>query len=223
MSQTTNKLVVDEIPLPNGERLGFLHIPSYFPKEHRPIVPFPTADFSLKSANDESLALMIRVVDGLLDKHKDEKGIVHAISYKIAKYLLEHSRHRDRLISHSEAGTRGAALQRLIDSESPLVLISPSFGRGVDLFGDRARFQIICKIPFLDLGDKQTSKRRWSGKAGERWYLLETVRAIVQMAGRIVRSEDDHGTTYILDSRFERFFKQMRKDFPLWFAEAIIW
>ncbi|GAH65791.1 unnamed protein product, partial [marine sediment metagenome] len=109
------------------------------------------------------------------------------------------------------------------DSEAPLVLVSPSFGRGVDLFGDRARFQIICKIPFPDLGDKQTSKRRWSGKSGERWYLLETVRAIVQMAGRIVRSADDYGVTYILDSRFERFFKQMHKDFPPWFTEAIVW
>ncbi|GAJ04206.1 unnamed protein product, partial [marine sediment metagenome] len=105
----------------------------------------------------------------------------------------------------------------------PLVLISPSFGRGVDLFDERARFQIVVKLPFMDLGDKQTAKRRWSGKGGERWYTLQTVRALVQMAGRIVRSADDHGVTYILDSRFERFFKQMRKDFPPWFTEAIVW
>lgn len=217
------KLITDEVMLPNGEQLGFLRIPSYFPKEHRPITPLSVADLSLKSANAESLTLTMRMVDGLLDKHSNEKGIIHAISYALAKYILEHSRHQDRLISHSEAGTRGAALQQLIESESPLVLVSPSFGRGVDLFGDRARFQIICKIPFLDLGDKQTAKRRWSGKGGERWYLLETVRAIVQMAGRIVRSTDDYGTTYILDSRFERFFKQIGKDFPPWFAEAIVW
>ncbi|GAI99131.1 unnamed protein product, partial [marine sediment metagenome] len=126
-------------------------------------------------------------------------------------------------ISHSEAGTRAEALQQLIDSDSPLVLVSPSFGRGVDLFGDRARFQICIKIPFLDLSDKQTAKRRWSGKGGERWYLLETVRAIVQMAGRIVRSADDHGVTYFLDERWSRFYRQMEKDFPPWFREACIW
>lgn len=222
MSQIA-KLIMDEIVLPNGERLGFLRIPSYFPREHRPIVPLSVADLSLKAANAESLTLTMRMVDGLMDKHSNEKGIIHAISYAIAKYILEHSQYQSRLISHSEAGTRAKALQQLIESESPLVLVSPSFGRGVDLFGDRARFQIICKIPFLDLGDKQTAKRRWSGKGGERWYLLETVRAIVQMAGRIVRSADDYGITYILDSRFERFYKQMKRDFPPWFSEAIVW
>lgn len=205
------------------EEVSFRRDPSTFPKENMPIIPLSVADLSLKTTNAESLALIMRMIGGLLDKHKDEKGIIHAISYVITKYILEHSQHRNRLISHSEAGTRSAALQQLIDSESPLVLVSPSFGRGVDLFGERARFQIICKIPFLDLGDKQTAKRRWSGKGGERWYLLETVRAIVQMAGRIVRSADDYGTTYILDSRFERFFKQMHKDFPPWFTEAIVW
>lgn len=217
------KLIKEEIVLPNGKRLGFARIPSCFPKEHRQIIPLSVADLSLKSANAESLELTMRMINDLLDKYKNEKGIIHAVSYAIARYILEHSRHQSRLISHSDAGTRAEALRRLIDSDAPLVLVSPSFGRGIDLFGDRARFQIICKIPFPDLGDKQTAKRRWSGKGGERWYLLETVRAIVQMAGRIVRSADDYGTTYILDSRFERFFRQMHRDFPPWFAEAIVW
>jgi len=205
------------------DEVTFHRVPSTFPRENRPVIHLPTADFSLKSANGEALMLMVRMVDGLLDKHKAQKGIIHAVSYKIAKYLLEHSRHQDRLISHSEAGTRAEALRRLIESEMPLVLVSPSFGRGVDLFGDRARFQICVKIPFPDLGDKQTAKRRWSGKAGERWYLLETVRAIVQMAGRIVRSADDWGVTYILDERWPRFYHQMERDFPLWFREACVW
>ena len=205
------------------DEVAFYRVPSTFPKEHRPIIYLPTADFSLKSANDESLALMIRMVDGLLDKHKSDKGLIHTISYKLTRELLNRSRHQDRLISHNEAGTRTEALKQLIESEVPLVLVSPSFGRGIDLFDDRARFQVICKIPFLDLGNKQTTKRRWAGKSGERWYLLETVRALVQMAGRIVRSAEDHGTTYILDSRFEKFFKQMKRDFPAWFTEAIIW
>lgn len=148
--------------------IPFYRVKSTFPKEHRRVIPLSVADFSLKSATDESLLLMLRMFNGLLDKHKVDKGIAHTTSYKLARYLLENSRHHNRLISHSEAGTRSAALQKLIDSEAPLVLVSPSFGRGVDLFGDRARFQIICKIPFPDLGDKQTAKRRWSGKSGER-------------------------------------------------------
>lgn len=196
---------------------------STFPKEIRPIAPVPAGDFSYKETTPESKDMMVRVIDGLMDKHAEEKGIIHAISYPTAEYIINNSRHQDRLISHRDAGTRTQALDQLISSDSPLVLVSPSFGRGVDLFGDRARFQIIVKLPFMQLKDKQTKKRRWSGKMGERWFVLECVRAIVQMSGRIVRSKDDYGITYILDSRFERFYQQMRRDFPSWFREAIIW
>lgn len=205
------------------EAIPFRRNPSTFPKEIRPIVPVPAGDLSYKATTPETMAMVVRIIDSLMDKHAGDKGLLHAISYDTAKYIMENSRHQDRLISHSDAGTRTQALDRLIASDSPLVLVSPSFGRGVDLFGDRARFQIIVKLPFMQLKDKQTKKRRYSGKMGERWFVLECVRAIVQMSGRIVRSKDDYGITYILDSRFERFYKQMKGDFPSWFSEAIIW
>jgi len=205
------------------EHIPFRRNRSTFPKEIRPIVPVPAGDLSYKKATLETKAMVVRIIDGLLDKHAGEKGLIHAISYDTGKYIRENSSHRDRLITHTDAGTRTQALDQLISSDSPLVLVSPSFGRGVDLFGDRARFQIIVKLPFMQLKDKQTKKRRWSGKRGERWFLLECVRAIVQMSGRIVRSADDYGVTYILDSRFERFYKQMEGDFPEWFREAIQW
>jgi Rad3-related DNA helicase len=218
-----SKLSEETIELPDGSSLGFLRVPSYFPKENQPIIYLPVADFSKKSADEEAMELMIRVIDSLLDKHQGEKGLIHAVSYSIARYIVGRTRHQNRIISHSDAETRGDALEQLITSEFPLVLVSPSFGRGVDLYGDRARFQICVKIPFPDLGDKQTSKRRWSGKGGERWYLLETVRAIVQMAGRIVRSSEDWGATYIFDERWPRFYRQMQNDFPPWFREATVW
>jgi len=216
-------LISERIELGNGEVLSFLRVPSYFDPARRPIVYLPTADFSQKQTNEETITMMVRVVDGLLDKHNDSKGIIHTISYKLTRELLQRSRHQNRLISHDEAGTRAEALDQLIQSEAPLVLVSPSFGRGLDLANDRARFQACVKIPFLGLGDKQTSKRRWSGKSGERWYTLEALRNLIQMCGRIVRSADDWGTTYILDERFPRFISQMKRDCPEWFLEAIQW
>ncbi|GAI99778.1 unnamed protein product, partial [marine sediment metagenome] len=201
------------------EAVPFRRSRSTFPKEIRPIVPVPAGDLSYKATTPETMAMVVRIIDSLMDKHSNEKGLIHAISYPTAKYIMENSRHQDRLISHGDAGTRTQALDRLIASDSPLVLVSPSFGRGIDLFGDRARFQIIVKLPFMQLRDKQTKKRRYSGKMGERWFVLECVRAIVQMSGRIVRSENDFGITYILDSRFERFYRQMKSDFPSWFSE----
>lgn len=217
------KLAAEIIALPNGLKLAFLRAPSYFDPQNHPFIYLPVADFSYKAINDEVKLLMIRVIDGLLDKYKSVKGLIHAISYDMARYICEYSCHQDRLISHSSAETRAEALEQLIQSEAPLVLVSPSFERGIDLSDDKARFQIIVKLPFMHLKDKQVQKRYFSGKGGKHWYNLECARALVQMAGRIVRSANDYGTTYILDERWPRFYRQMEKDFPEWFKEACQW
>ena len=161
------KIVTESITLLNGLRLAFLRAPSYFDPQKRPFIHLPVADFSFKAINDEIMLLMIRVIDGLLDKYKDQKGLIHAISYDMARYICEHSRHQGRIISHSSAETRAEALEQLIQSEAPLVLVSPSFERGIDLSDDKARFQIIVKLPFMQRKDKQVEKRYFSGKGGE--------------------------------------------------------
>jgi len=214
------KFEEQKLELNDGRTMAFLRIPSYFPRENRPFVYLPTADFSFKAATKETFEVMMRVIDSLLDKWANVKGLIHAISYDVARYIVRHTRHQNRVISHLDASTRIEALEQLIESEFPLVLVSPSFERGIDLHDDRARFQIIVKIPYMLTKDPQTRKRMNMGKMGARWYSMEAARAIVQMAGRIVRSASDHGATYILDTRWPDFYKKMERDFPAWFREV---
>ncbi len=205
------------------DKIPLMHVPSTFPKENRPLYYRPVADFSYKKVTENDYKALVYEIDELLSEYANQKGIIQTISYKLNSMIMENSVYKNRMITHNDSKSRIQALQTLIESDKPLVLLSPSFTRGVDLFGDRAGFQIICKIPYLDLSDKQTQKRRWSGKKGERWYLNETARTIEQMYGRIYRSKDDCKPTYILDSRWPDFFDSVRGDLQPWFKEACIW
>ena len=84
--------------------------------------------------------------------------------------------------------------------------MSPSVSEGVDLKDDLARFQIILKVPFGNLGDPWMKAKLT--RSGE-WYENRASTEVAQMIGRVVRSETDYGITYILDSAFGRIKKHL--------------
>ena len=75
---------------------------------------------------------------------------------------------------------------------------------GVDLPGQLCRFQIIYKMPYPDLADKQILMR---ANAEEDWYEYKTALSLIQTYGRGMRYEDDYCTTYLIDSRIMEFIK----------------
>ena len=91
---------------------------------------------------------------------------------------------------------------------------------GFNLQDDLARFQIIPKIPYPYLGDKQVEAKR---DADPEWYAMQTAMTIIQACGRIVRSDDDHGETYILDADFKMLYDRHQDFFPKWFREGFKW
>lgn len=92
--------------------------------------------------------------------------------------------------------------------------------RGVDLPGDDCRVQIVCKVPYPYLGNRQI-KERTRLPGGQSWYTTQTARTIVQMTGRGVRSADDHAVTYVLDRQFGRWFGDAKKLLPKWWTDAV--
>lgn len=53
------------------------------------------------------------------------------------------------------------------------------------------------------------------------WYASHAVRKIQQMAGRIVRSKDDVGSIYILDTSFASLYKRYKYLFNEYFCDAV--
>jgi ATP-dependent DNA helicase DinG len=98
------------------------------------------------------------------------------------------------------------------------VLLSPSMTEGLDLVGDLARWQVICKLPYPYLGDPQVAARR-AEEPG--WYDWRTCLTLVQAYGRAVRSEDDHAVTYLLDADAPAFLQRQRGRLPGWFLAAM--
>ena len=64
-------------------------------------------------------------------------------------------------------------------------------------------------------------QRRREEPDGNDWYQASTMQDVLQATGRIVRSIDDWGTTYILDAHFDWMLERNRAALPSWFLARI--
>lgn len=195
---------------------GFISLPTPFPAENRPVISVSMGRM-VQSEIDSTLPKVVEGIKQIMNEHKNEKGIIHAHSYKIANYIKRNIRSK-RILTH-DSTNREEVLRKHMTSKEPTILLSPSMTEGVDLVDDASRFQIICKIPYPYLGDKLVKKRmnkwRW-------WYSLQTAKTIVQSVGRSIRSEEDHAVTYILDSDFQKFYSRNTYLFPESFRDCMV-
>jgi len=196
-------------------QIEFVSLPSPFPIENRPIFFYGIGSMASQKIENTLPKLAIAVKE-ILDNHATEKGVIHCHTFRIAKYLKSSIKSRRLLIHNSQ--NREEILLKHKRSKTPTVLLSPSMTEGVDLKGDRSRFQIICKIPYPYLGDKLIRKKMHKWKW---WYPLQTTKTIVQATGRSIRSDTDHAVTYILDSDWDRFFNKNSNLFPKGFQNCL--
>lgn len=196
-------------------------VPMAFPKENRPIVLAPVADMSYKNT-ETAWPVMANAIGQLLRMHPGERVLVHCVSYKLAEYLHDHVQSPDRYFySYTTSQGKDHAFQEY--SKWPdSVLFAPSMDRGFDFKEDLARVVIVAKVPFPSLGDKQVGARMHE-PGGQEWYNVQTVRTVLQMTGRGVRSETDHATTYLLDSQFQStLWAKAKSLFPQWWRDGIV-
>jgi len=205
------------------EDWALVTVGSTFDKDRRPIYVEPIASMTYKEMAT-SLPPMLARVRQIAAHHADERILIHTVSYKLAaevvSSLLTHFP-GDRVFSYGRARDREQALDDFL-SHPRGIMVAPSFERGVDLQGDDCRVVIIVKIPYPTLADKQISARlRLPG--GNGWYSMNTVRTLVQMTGRAMRSEEDHCEIYLLDRQFmQNVWRKSRQLLPAWWREALV-
>lgn len=190
------------------EKTSIVKKGSPFDSKNKPVIFSPAGSMSFKNI-DKTLPNMIQMINAILENHKNQKGIIHTHSNKIAKYIKQNVKSRRLILATGE--TRESSLEKHINSKGNTVLLSPSMAEGVDLKGKLSEFQILCKIPYPYLGDKVTKKKmnKWKW-----WYDTQTSRTIIQSLGRSIRNEKDVAVTYILDSDWNIIKSRAKDYFP---------
>jgi Rad3-related DNA helicase len=195
--------------------VAYCRMPSPFDVNNRKVCFLSCGSMSLKNI-DKTLPVMVDVINDILALHPNEKGIIHAQTYRIAQYIKEHVSSQ-RLLIH-ESADRERVLKLHLETSEPTVILSPSMTEGVDLADDASRFQVLCKVPYPYIGD-QVIKRRM--KSDPVWYDYTTAKTIVQALGRSVRNSNDHAISYILDADWGYFFRKNKRFFPDDFSKLL--
>jgi Rad3-related DNA helicase len=196
-----------------------IRIGSSFPKENRPIYAKPKYQVNTSHATwNENFPEVIEKIQSIMEIFKDAKGLIHAPSYSAAVQITN-ALNSPRVVSH-EADDFQSKLESFYEDPEPKVFVSPICQQGVDFKGDRARFQIAVRVPYMGMGSKFVEDKV---KSDFPWYNYQALVVFGQIIGRVNRSEDDYGATFLLDERFNKFIQRNGKALPNWVKEAIIW
>jgi Rad3-related DNA helicase len=194
-----------------------------FPVENRPIVLAGVANVT-RANMTEAIPQLATAIVNIAGRHPDERILVHTVSYALAKVLkvrVEAEVGRRRCWTYSSARDRDFAVEQYRTHKGSIIF-APSLDRGVDFKDDDCRVQIVAKVPFPNLGDRRTAARMHL-PGGQWWYQVQTVRTIMQMTGRGVRSAEDWAVTYIIDKQFSSnlYNGAGKRLFPKWWQDAI--
>jgi Rad3-related DNA helicase len=200
-----------------GNELAFAEYESSFPVEHRPVIHVPTVRMNYHNErNDDTMMWWLRKIDLLVGARLDRKGVIHTVSYKRARFILDNSVHADRMLIHG-SDNRAHVIARFKQSGAGTVLLSPSVDTGYDFAGELAEYQIIVKLPFPDTRGAVMKARCQEDKEYSAYL---TAQILQQMTGRVCRSETDRGETLVVDDNIGWFTYKYRHYLNEWWRES---
>ena len=197
------------------DEYAYISLPSLFPVENRKVYITNELDLTFKTIVT-GIKRIPALVERYLSEYPDVKGIIHTHTDRIMAYIKANMK-SERLIYKQQFVDVDALLETHKRSKNT-VIVASGFREGLDLVDDMSRFQLILKIPYVGLNDKQLRLRMKKDKG---YYELLTCLNLIQAIGRSVRSETDYCVTYIVDRKFEDFYTKAQDLFPVWFKESL--
>lgn len=193
------------------ESFHYQEYASDFPADRCPIYYVPTMRVDSKST---SLAPIWMLLDQIVSRRRDRKGIVHTISYARRDEIIATSRHTDRMLFNLRGEASGPVIEEFKISPAGTILVSPSVAQGHDFPGRQCEFQFVCKIPFPDSRSKIVQARQ-ADDPEYGAYLAMT--KLVQIFGRGMRSKQDACENFIGDRHLDWFYPRYKHLAPRWF------
>jgi ATP-dependent DNA helicase DinG len=185
------------------EEVDYMEVPSVFPVKNRLVYYDPVVDLT-RDRMAQEVPILVNKVREIVNKHREERILIHAVSYRLGKAIYE-GLNSGRAIIH-DSTNKNEKVQEYLNTPNA-VIISPSMERGVDFYDDRCRVIIWAKTPYLSLADRFTSQRLYSSQFGKLWYKYEAIHALEQGCGRATRHAQDYSVSYILDRQLDRLMK----------------
>lgn len=212
------KNMIGEEELTNDEFRAY-EVPSTFDFSKSPIYFYPKYRLSY-TEKAKNLPLVIEEIKNILMKHKDEKGIIQTGSYDFSKALYDSlpPNLRSRVLFYKDSKEKNEVILKYKNSINK-ILIGPSLIEGINFPHDECRFLIMMKVPYASLGDKLV-QRKMNIIPG--YYHNDVCQKITQGIGRIQRSKDDWGVTYIMDGCFNDILKNNKNDLPTQLLDRIV-
>lgn len=195
----------------------YIEAPSLFDPKKSPIYILAKQKLNYKNLQ-QMLPTLVKQIEGILEEHEGDKGIIHTHTQNIANYIRDNLK-SNRCLFREEGVNNEQILNLHSTSNSDTVLVSPSMAYGVDLKGDLAKFQIILKAPWLPTKDVRVEKMM---KLDKQWYANKMLCTLVQASGRGSRSANDECQTYILDGTIYDAIARNKNKLPKHFVERIL-
>jgi Rad3-related DNA helicase len=205
-----------EIEESESERLRRISLPSPFPyAEHMKVVALKDRG-DLVAMTAEAIERLAVPLGGrtlaLFTSLRRMRDVAERLTPTLRPLGIE-------IITPRRAADDPSALLERFRRGSAVLLGARKFWQGVDLPGDTLQAVVIEKLPFevpTELRRRRELRLRRAGRDPFRDVTLgKMLLNLKQMAGRLIRSEDDRGLVVIVESRSDRrYFHRLREALP---------
>lgn len=201
-SATASERALRMVGVPR-EDISFEEYDSPFDPSRCPVIYVPTVRVDNKMTAVDMSTWMMRA-DQLIGRRLDRRGIFHTVSYSRQKYVADNSRFSQHMLTNLRGENMPMVLQIFREFRPPIVLVSPSVSTGYNFPYEDSEYQIIGKVPFPHALDKIVKIRT---QIDPDYAMYLTMQQFEQMAGRVMRDEDDLGETIVIDDHITWFWK----------------